>query len=98
MLFLPLAWTEVRLPSIGRYLNDVTGAVYGIISDTAKSRASKNKKKRYEDEDLDAETLREVSAKLITKERLKEELAQHIEKVSYQLVWCLNLLMNLHVR
>uniref|UniRef100_A0A2N9HG37 DNA topoisomerase 6 subunit B n=1 Tax=Fagus sylvatica TaxID=28930 RepID=A0A2N9HG37_FAGSY len=77
---------QERKRSLNRYLNDVTGAVYGIISDTAKSRASKNKKKRYEDEDLDAETLREVSAKLITKERLKEELAQHIEKVDYEML------------
>lgn len=57
--------------------------MYDALRDMAQSHASK--KKRYDDED--AELLRKVSARLITKETLREKLAQHVEQVSSQLVW-----------
>lgn len=44
------------------------------------SQQHASKKKRYDNED--AELLGKVSSRLITKETLKEKLAQHVEKVS----------------
>ena len=52
-----------------------------------------SKKKRYEN--ADAEILKKVSAKLITKETLRQKLAEHVEKVSTQIVWGLNFLMKM---
>jgi DNA topoisomerase-6 subunit B len=84
MLFFLFAWTEIKFVCVGRYIPDATGAVYDVLRDMAQSHASK--KKRYDD-DEDAELLRKVSARLITKETLREKLAQHVEQVSSQLVW-----------
>lgn len=50
-----------------------------MLKDMSQSRASK--KKRYEAKD--AELLNQVSARLVTKETLKEKLAQHVEKVIF---------------
>lgn len=47
------------------------------------SQLHASKKKRYNKED--AELLENVSARLITKETLREKLAQHVEQVSYTL-------------
>jgi DNA topoisomerase-6 subunit B len=55
--------------------------VYDVLRDMAQSHVSK--KKRYDDED--AELLNKVSSRLITKETLREKLAQHVEQVSSQL-------------
>lgn len=73
---------EIKFPIsiFARYIPDVTGAVYTVLREMAESHVSK--KKRYEDND--AEILRKVSARLITKETLREKLAQHVEQVSYQ--------------
>lgn len=43
------------------------------------SQSHASKKKRYEAKD--AELLNQVSARLVTKETLKEKLAQHVEQV-----------------
>lgn len=45
----------------------------------------KSKKKRYNNEE-DAELLRKVSERLVTKETLREKLAQHVEQVSSSFV------------
>lgn len=42
-----------------------------------------SKRKRYEDED--AEILKQVSGRLITKDILTEKLSEHVEKVSFQI-------------
>lgn len=65
--------------STGRYIPDATNAVYDVLKEMAKQHASK--KKRYEEQDADI--LRKVSARLITKEALREKLAQHVEQVSF---------------
>lgn len=70
---------------IGRYLVDATGAVYEVLKEMAQTHASK--KKRVEDED--SELLGKVSARMITKETLREKLAQHVEKVSL-VIWTLD--------
>lgn len=65
--------------------------MYDVLKEMAQLHASK--KKRYENED--AEILKKVSAKLITKETLRQKLAEHVEKVSTQIVWGLNFLMKM---
>lgn len=60
-----------------RYIPDATGAIYDVLKEMAHSHVSK--KKRYEAED--AELLRKVSARLITKDTLSGKLAQHVEQV-----------------
>lgn len=72
---------QERKRNLSRYIPDATGAVYDALRDMAQSHASK--KKRYDDED--AELLRKVSARLITKETLREKLAQHVEQVDYEM-------------
>lgn len=64
---------------IGRYIPDATGAIYDVLKEMSTLHVSK--KKRYDDED--AELLKKVSTRLITKEILMEKLAQHVEQVSF---------------
>ncbi|KAK7827228.1 dna topoisomerase 6 subunit b [Quercus suber] len=64
-----------------KYIPDATNAVYDVLKEMAQLHASK--KKRYENED--AEILKKVSAKLITKETLRQKLAEHVEKVDYEM-------------
>ncbi|GLU24169.1 hypothetical protein SLE2022_401250 [Rubroshorea leprosula] len=72
---------QERKRNLSKYIPDATNAVYDVLKEMAKSHSSK--KKRFEDEDTDI--LRKVSAQLITKETLKEKLAQHVEKVDYEM-------------
>lgn len=58
---------------------DATNAVYEVLKEMAHSHASK--KKRVADDD-DSELLDKVSARTVTKETLREKLAQHVEQVS----------------
>lgn len=58
---------------------DATGAVYEVLKEMAQSHASK--KKRVADSE-DSELLGKVSARTVTKETLRERLAQHVEQVS----------------
>lgn len=69
--------TKVKLLPICRYIPNATGAIYEILKEMSSSRASK--KKRIEDKD--AELLKQVSAKLVTEETLREKLTQHVEQV-----------------
>lgn len=62
---------------VPRYIPDATGAIYDVLKEMAHSHATK--KKRYEAED--AELLRKVSSRVITKDTLSEKLAQYVEKV-----------------
>ncbi|KAL5708008.1 DNA topoisomerase (ATP-hydrolyzing) [Ranunculus cassubicifolius] len=72
---------QERKRNLSKYIPDVTNAIYEILRDSAQQHTSK--KRRYEEED--AELLRKVSAKIITKELLKEKLAEHVEKVDYEM-------------
>lgn len=73
------ACAEIKFLSNGRYIPDASNALYDVLREMAESHASK--KQRYKGED--AELLEKVSAHLITKETLRQKLAQHVEKVSY---------------
>ncbi|KAF8398467.1 hypothetical protein HHK36_017395 [Tetracentron sinense] len=72
--------TAVKVGGL-QYIPDATGAIYDVLREMAHQHASK--RKRYEGED--AEILRKVSARLITKETLKEKLTQHVEQVDYEM-------------
>ncbi|CAA2965583.1 DNA topoisomerase 6 subunit B isoform X1 [Olea europaea subsp. europaea] len=72
---------QERKRSLNKYIPNATTAIYDMLKDMSQSRASK--KKRYEAKD--AELLNQVSARLVTKETLKEKLAQHVEKVDYEM-------------
>ncbi|KAF3448921.1 hypothetical protein FNV43_RR09638 [Rhamnella rubrinervis] len=72
---------QERKRNLSKYLPDATGAIYDVLKEMSKLHASK--KKRYNKED--AELLGNVSAGLITKETLREKLAQRVEQVDYEM-------------
>ncbi|XP_015571083.2 DNA topoisomerase 6 subunit B isoform X1 [Ricinus communis] len=72
---------QERKRNLSKYIPDAAGAVYDVLREMAQSQTSK--RKRYEDED--AEILKKVSARLITKDTLTEKLAEHVEKVDYEM-------------
>ncbi|GAV69075.1 HATPase_c domain-containing protein/Topo-VIb_trans domain-containing protein, partial [Cephalotus follicularis] len=72
---------QERKRNLSRYIPDATNALYDVLKEMAQQHASK--KKRYEEQDADL--LQKVSARLITKETLREKLAQHVEQVDYEM-------------
>jgi len=72
---------QERKRNLSKYIPDATGAIYEVLQEMARSHAAK--RKRYEGKD--AELLKKVSARLITKETLSEKLAQHVEQVDYEM-------------
>ncbi|PON69735.1 DNA topoisomerase VI, subunit B [Parasponia andersonii] len=72
---------QERKRNLSKYILDATGAVYEVLREMAQSHTSK--KKRVEDED--SELLSKVSARMITKETLREKLAQHVEQVDFEM-------------
>uniref|UniRef100_A0A5B6YH47 DNA topoisomerase 6 subunit B n=2 Tax=Davidia involucrata TaxID=16924 RepID=A0A5B6YH47_DAVIN len=71
---------QERKRNLTKYIPDATGAIYDVLREMAHSHASK--KKRIEE---DAELLRKVAARLITKDTLREKLAQHVEQADYEM-------------
>ncbi|KAF5179721.1 Dna topoisomerase 6 subunit b [Thalictrum thalictroides] len=71
---------QERKRTLSKYIPDVTNAIYEILRDAAQQHA---KKRRYEGED--AELVKKISMKSITKEMLREELTKHVEKVDYEM-------------
>lgn len=61
-----------------RYIPNASNAIFDVLKDMANQHASK--KKRFEGEDADL--LKQVSVNSVTREILKDKLAQHVEKVS----------------
>ncbi|KAI3992208.1 hypothetical protein MKX01_021616 [Papaver californicum] len=72
---------QERNRNLTRYIPDVTGAIYDVLRQTAQAHSSK--KKPYDEED--AEILKQVSARLITKQTLHDKLAKHVEQVDYEM-------------
>ncbi|KAJ8759606.1 hypothetical protein K2173_008787 [Erythroxylum novogranatense] len=70
-----------RKRNLSKYIPDASGAVYDVLKEMAQSYRSK--KKRCEE--MDAEILHKVFTHEITKETLREKLAQHIEQVDYEM-------------
>lgn len=72
---------QERKRSLSKYIPNATGAIYGILKEMSSSHASKKRRS----EDKDAELLRQVSAKLVTEETLREKLTRHVEQVDYEM-------------
>lgn len=72
---------QERKRNLSRYIPDATNAIYDVLKHMSQSHASK--KKRYSGEE--AEILSNITANLITKETIKEKLAEHVEKVDYEM-------------
>ncbi|CAH1444785.1 unnamed protein product [Lactuca virosa] len=76
---------------LSRYINDATGAIYGILKEASQLHGNANKKKDMEIKDEDAELLQNVSDRVITKQILSEKLAQHVEQLGFWDVWITDL-------
>ncbi|XP_018490667.1 DNA topoisomerase 6 subunit B isoform X1 [Raphanus sativus] len=72
---------QERKRSLSRYIPDATGAVYEVLKQMTEEHT--NKRKRYKEEDT--AMLEKVSKHIITKETLKEKLAEHVEQVDYEM-------------
>ncbi|KAK9274151.1 hypothetical protein L1049_018965 [Liquidambar formosana] len=72
---------QERKRNLSKYIPDAANAIYDVLREMAHSHPVK--RKRYKDEDT--EVLRKVSAHLITRETLREKLAQHVEQVDYEM-------------
>ncbi|CAN0902052.1 DNA topoisomerase 6 subunit B [Linum grandiflorum] len=72
---------QERKRNLSRYIPDATNAIYDVLREMSQSHASK--KRKFEEED--AELLSKVSSRVVTKETLKEKLAQHVEQVDYEM-------------
>ncbi|KZV52333.1 DNA topoisomerase 6 subunit B, partial [Dorcoceras hygrometricum] len=75
------AQLKERKRSLSKYIPNATGAIYEILKEMSSSHASKKRRS----DDKDAELLRQVSAKLVTEEMLREKLTQHVEQVDYEM-------------
>ncbi|KAL3828153.1 hypothetical protein ACJIZ3_016955 [Penstemon smallii] len=72
---------QERKRSLTKYIPNATGAIYETLKEMSRSDAAK--KRRCENKD--AELLKQVSSLLVTEETLREKLAQHVEKVDYEM-------------
>ncbi|KAK3042302.1 hypothetical protein RJ639_001897 [Escallonia herrerae] len=72
---------QERKRNLSKYIPDATNAIYEVLKEMTHLHASK--KRRYDDKDV--ELLSKVSARLITKDTLREKLAQHVEQVDYEM-------------
>ncbi|KAH0880074.1 hypothetical protein HID58_067468 [Brassica napus] len=72
---------QERKRSLSRYIPDATGAVYEVLKQMTEEHTKK--RKRYKEEET--AMLEKVSKLIITKETLKEKLAEHVEQVDYEM-------------
>jgi DNA topoisomerase VI B subunit len=72
---------QERKRNLTKYIPDAAGAIYDVLKEMTHMHASK--KRKYEGEDV--ELLTKVSNKLITKDTLREKLAEHVEHVDYEM-------------
>nr|GMD20648.1 DNA topoisomerase 6 subunit B isoform X1 [Ipomoea batatas] len=72
---------QERKRNLSRYIPNASNAIFDVLKDMANQHASK--KKRFEGEDADL--LKQVSVNSVTREILKDKLAQHVEKVDYEM-------------
>lgn len=72
---------QERKRNLSKYIPDSTNAIYIVLKEMANLHASK--RKCYGNDETDI--LKQVSANSITKDTLREKLAQHVEKVDYEM-------------
>ncbi|KAH7560490.1 hypothetical protein JRO89_XS10G0030400 [Xanthoceras sorbifolium] len=72
---------QERKRNLSRYIPDATNAIYDVLKEVSQFHASK--KRRFEEED--ANVLQKVHSRMITKDTLRDMLAQYVEKVDYEM-------------
>lgn len=78
--FMLQPWKKItKTGNACRYIPDATGAVYEVLKQMTEEHTTK--RKRYGEEDT--VMLNKVSKHIITKETLKEKLAEHVEQVFF---------------
>ncbi|XP_059281847.1 DNA topoisomerase 6 subunit B isoform X2 [Lycium ferocissimum] len=71
---------QERKRNLSKYIPSATAAIYDLLKQT---NAHGSKKRRYTDDNADL--LEQVSVNSVTKNTFKEKLAQHVEKVDYEM-------------
>lgn len=66
---------------MSKYIPSATAAIYDLLKQTTNVHASK--KRRFRDDNADL--LKQVSVNSLTKDTFREKLAQHVEKVDYEM-------------
>ncbi|XP_049376390.1 DNA topoisomerase 6 subunit B isoform X1 [Solanum stenotomum] len=72
---------QERKRNLSKYIPSATAAIYDLLKQTTCVHASK--KRRYRDDNADL--LKQVSVNSLTKDTFREKLAQHVEKVDYEM-------------
>ncbi|KAJ8574062.1 hypothetical protein K7X08_010573 [Anisodus acutangulus] len=71
---------QERKRNLSKYIPSATAAIYDLLKQT---NAHGSKKRRRGDDSADL--LKQVSVNAVTKDTFKEKLAQHVEKVDYEM-------------
>lgn len=72
---------QERKRNLSKYIPSATAAIYDLLKQTTIVHASK--KRRFRDDNADL--LKQVSVNSLTKDTFREKLAQHVEKVDYEM-------------
>ncbi|TMX02488.1 hypothetical protein EJD97_021413 [Solanum chilense] len=72
---------QERKRNLSKYIPSATAAIYDLLKQTTNVHASK--KRRFRDDNADL--LKQVSVNSLTKDTFREKLAQHVEKVDYEM-------------
>lgn len=72
---------QERKRNLSKYIPSATAAIYDLLKQTTNAHASKKRCFRDDHSDL----LKQVSVNSLTKETFREKLAQHVEKVDYEM-------------
>ncbi|KAK4737075.1 hypothetical protein R3W88_000772 [Solanum pinnatisectum] len=72
---------QERKRNLSKYIPSATAAIYDLLKQTTIVHASK--KRRFRDDIADL--LKQVSVNSLTKDTFREKLAQHVEKVDYEM-------------
>ncbi|KAM3324130.1 DNA topoisomerase 6 subunit B isoform X1 [Capsicum chacoense] len=72
---------QERKRNLSKYIPSASAAIYDLLKQTTNVHASK--KRRYRDDHADL--LKQVSVNSVTKDTFREKLAQHVEKVDYEM-------------
>lgn len=72
---------QERKRNLSKYIPSATAAIYDLLKQTTNVHASK--KRRFGDDNADL--LKQISVNSVTKDTFREKLAQHVEKVDYEM-------------
>ncbi|KAM3264939.1 DNA topoisomerase 6 subunit B isoform X1 [Capsicum annuum] len=72
---------QERKRNLSKYIPSASAAIYDLLKQTTNVHASKKRRCRDDHADL----LKQVSVNSVTKDTFREKLAQHVEKVDYEM-------------